>query len=457
MNLWQGGVQRPIWEALRIEYYFRIVSNEGLGIALEVKCTLKKLEEPSPYVGRTFSGNLRYIYIYEPSDTWADPLPCSLEGWLHPISLGSLSRRSPRSRARLIEVYSHRLGGDPVQWLAAILEVRRVGPKESPGLPVEPPQCSWVGQFRAWRFGWRHHRSTWNRYEPIQSFRMVVDGLLFFKRALCWHNRIGWSRKRPKDFNPFLQNWHVFAMVPCRPRLLTSSHVIPHSIKPRSGAPRTLAGWCSVACFNRSYPKRSMYAIYAYIGVVWVVNVGIYSSPMECLGIWVKGGKSLARGGVRMQSSLFTLYIHLEPKFSYPSPSTTFHLLISHVNLHWLSSFADISLWKDSYGFFMGWAKADRLWALLHSAVWDSLSLGCWDVSHRSKLGLAVDGSWCVYSCGPRQFATGTCTLEIFGVLFCVVCVDHMHVTVWPWALPRIRKVLHRQGEAAKGVLLWQR
>ena len=31
-----------------------------------------------------------------------------------------------------------------------------------------------------------------------------------------------------------------------------------------------------------------MYAVYAYIGVVWGVNVGIYiyiySSPMECLG-----------------------------------------------------------------------------------------------------------------------------------------------------------------------------
>ena len=27
-----------------------------------------------------------------------------------------------------------------------------------------------------------------------------------------------------------------------------------------------------------------MYAIDAYIGVVWGVNVGIYSSPMECMG-----------------------------------------------------------------------------------------------------------------------------------------------------------------------------
>ena len=27
-----------------------------------------------------------------------------------------------------------------------------------------------------------------------------------------------------------------------------------------------------------------MYAIYAYIGVVLGVNVGIYGSPMECLG-----------------------------------------------------------------------------------------------------------------------------------------------------------------------------
>ena len=31
--------------------------------------------------------------------------------------------------------------------------------------------------------------------------------------------------------------------------------------------------------------RRSMYAVYAYIGVVWGVNVGIYGSPMECLGI----------------------------------------------------------------------------------------------------------------------------------------------------------------------------
>ena len=27
-----------------------------------------------------------------------------------------------------------------------------------------------------------------------------------------------------------------------------------------------------------------MYAIYAYIGVVWGVNVGIYMAHMECLG-----------------------------------------------------------------------------------------------------------------------------------------------------------------------------
>ena len=32
-------------------------------------------------------------------------------------------------------------------------------------------------------------------------------------------------------------------------------------------------------------PRHSMYAIYAYIGVVLGVNVGIYGSPMECLGI----------------------------------------------------------------------------------------------------------------------------------------------------------------------------
>ena len=28
-----------------------------------------------------------------------------------------------------------------------------------------------------------------------------------------------------------------------------------------------------------------MYAIYAYIGVVWGVNVGMHGSPMECLGM----------------------------------------------------------------------------------------------------------------------------------------------------------------------------
>ena len=27
-----------------------------------------------------------------------------------------------------------------------------------------------------------------------------------------------------------------------------------------------------------------MHVIYAYIGEVWGVNVGIYDSPMECLG-----------------------------------------------------------------------------------------------------------------------------------------------------------------------------
>ena len=30
-----------------------------------------------------------------------------------------------------------------------------------------------------------------------------------------------------------------------------------------------------------------MYAIYAYIGVVLGVNVGMYGSPMECLGIYI--------------------------------------------------------------------------------------------------------------------------------------------------------------------------
>ena len=29
-------------------------------------------------------------------------------------------------------------------------------------------------------------------------------------------------------------------------------------------------------------------AMYAYIGVVWGVNVGIYGSPMECLGMRVQ-------------------------------------------------------------------------------------------------------------------------------------------------------------------------
>ena len=32
------------------------------------------------------------------------------------------------------------------------------------------------------------------------------------------------------------------------------------------------------------FPRHSMYAIYAYIGVALGVNVGIYGSPMECLG-----------------------------------------------------------------------------------------------------------------------------------------------------------------------------
>ena len=30
-----------------------------------------------------------------------------------------------------------------------------------------------------------------------------------------------------------------------------------------------------------------MYGIYAYIGVVWGVNVGIYGSPMERLGNYI--------------------------------------------------------------------------------------------------------------------------------------------------------------------------
>ena len=31
-------------------------------------------------------------------------------------------------------------------------------------------------------------------------------------------------------------------------------------------------------------PRHSMYGIFTYIGVVLEVNVGIYGSPMECLG-----------------------------------------------------------------------------------------------------------------------------------------------------------------------------
>ena len=39
-------------------------------------------------------------------------------------------------------------------------------------------------------------------------------------------------------------------------------------------------------CYSQTLwvPKHSMYAIYAYIGVVLGVNVGIYGSPIECLG-----------------------------------------------------------------------------------------------------------------------------------------------------------------------------
>ena len=32
-----------------------------------------------------------------------------------------------------------------------------------------------------------------------------------------------------------------------------------------------------------------------YIGVVWGVNLGIYGSPMECLGPWVRQGSPGAR------------------------------------------------------------------------------------------------------------------------------------------------------------------
>ena len=48
------------------------------------------------------------------------------------------------------------------------------------------------------------------------------------------------------------------------------------------------------------YPKRSTYEIHAYIGVVWGVNVGIYSSPMECMG---NSGHSMSWLGLRSFTS----------------------------------------------------------------------------------------------------------------------------------------------------------
>ena len=49
------------------------------------------------------------------------------------------------------------------------------------------------------------------------------------------------------------------------------------------------------ALFKKS-PRHSMYAIYAYIGVVLGVNVGIYGSPMECLGVmFLLAGRQIQR------------------------------------------------------------------------------------------------------------------------------------------------------------------
>ena len=38
---------------------------------------------------------------------------------------------------------------------------------------------------------------------------------------------------------------------------------------------------------KNTYPRRSMYGIFTYIGVVLGVNVCKYASPMECMGIIV--------------------------------------------------------------------------------------------------------------------------------------------------------------------------
>ena len=65
--------------------------------------------------------------------------------------------------------------------------------------------------------------------------------------------------KKPKSKKPRPTPWHPAGVVSMCP--LTSGMASP------------------------SYPRHSMCAIYAYIGVVFGVNVGIYGSPMECLGI----------------------------------------------------------------------------------------------------------------------------------------------------------------------------
>ena len=51
--------------------------------------------------------------------------------------------------------------------------------------------------------------------------------------------------------------------------------------------------------YGSPMPRRSIYAIYAYIGVVWGVNVGIYcihgAYGMECLGMIYEGVRSFVR------------------------------------------------------------------------------------------------------------------------------------------------------------------
>ena len=49
--------------------------------------------------------------------------------------------------------------------------------------------------------------------------------------------------------------------------------------------PSSSESWQGVILTLQSYPRHSMFAIYAYIDPQNHPNVGIYGSPMECLGI----------------------------------------------------------------------------------------------------------------------------------------------------------------------------